>query len=211
MIISFTSLKGGTGKSTMCQNFAVCMSHSGYKVCIIDTDTNGSCIRWSGFRSEDLPEITVISLPDAKALRNNINRIHSDYEIVIIDGTPHLSELTSTIVLVSDIVISPVKPSALDLWATEKFLEKYEDAKLLKEQIKAYFLINQYKPQTNLSKDAEEALAEFELPILKTKIHDRVAYSESVIQGLGALEYKDAKAANEVINLTNEIIEIIKA
>ena len=210
MIISFTTLKGGTGKSTLSSNIAVCLAHIEYKVCIIDTDTNGSCIRWSGFRPDDLPEVTVISLPDAKALRNNINRIHKDYEVIIIDGTPHLSELTSTIILVSDLVISPVKPSALDLWATEKFLSKYEDARLLKDNIKACFVINQYKANTLLSKEVEEALKEFDIPILTTKISDRVAYSEAVMQGIGVLEYKDQKAKNEVINLTNEIIEIIK-
>lgn len=211
MIISFTTLKGGTGKSTLSQNLAVCLAHMDYKVCIIDTDTNGSCVRWSGFRPQDLPEITVISLPDAKALRNNINRIHKDYEVLIIDGTPHLSELTSSIILVSDLVISPVKPSALDLWATEKFLEKYEDAKLLKEKIKACFVLNQFKHNTILSREAEEALSSFEIPILKSKISDRVAYSEAVTLGLGVIEFKDEKAKNEMISFTNEIIENIKA
>lgn len=107
-------------------------------------------------------------------------------------------------------VISPIKPSALDLWATEKFLEKYEDAKLLKK-IKAYFLLNQFKANTNLSREAEEALQEFDLPLLNSKISDRIAFSECVIQGLGVFEYKDIKAKEEVINLTNEIIELIKA
>jgi len=211
MIISFTTLKGGAGKSTHSQNLAVCLAHMDYKVCIIDTDTNGSCIRWSGLRPDSVPEITVICLPDAKALRNNINRIHNDYEIIIIDGTPHLTELTSTIILVSDLVISPVIPGGMDLWAIEKFLDKYEDAKLLNDKIDFYFLHNKLKPNTNLTKEIELALPEFEKPILKSRITDRVAYGEANIMGLGVLEYKDEKAKTEVIQLTNEIIETIKA
>lgn len=209
MIISVTSLKGGTGKSTITQNLAVCYAHMDYRVCIIDTDSNNSCVRWSGLRPEEYPHITVVSMPDAKALRNNINSIHKDYDLVLIDGTPHLSELASSLILVSDLVISPVKPSALDLWATELFLEKFENTRLLKDQIKAFFLLNQYKATTNLSKEAEDAIGEFGLPILKSKLSDRVAFSEAVIQGIGVLEYRDQKAKDEMISLANEILENI--
>lgn len=58
MIISITNLKGGTGKSTVSTNLAVNFSHMEYRVCIVDTDTNGSSVHWSGLRPDDYPIIT---------------------------------------------------------------------------------------------------------------------------------------------------------
>lgn len=92
MIISVTSLKGGVGKSTVAQNIAVCFANSGYKVCIVDADTNQSAIRWSGLRNESKPKVPVFGLPDGTSLAANIKPLNEDYEIVLIDGTPSLSK-----------------------------------------------------------------------------------------------------------------------
>ena len=88
MIISVTSLKGGVGKSTISQNLAVCFAHMGYKVAIVDTDTNASSVHWSGIREEEMPQITVMGLTDNNALRKNIKQLQEDYDLIIIDGTP---------------------------------------------------------------------------------------------------------------------------
>lgn len=211
MIVSVTSLKGGVGKSTISQNLAVCFAHMGYKVAIIDTDTNASSVHWSGLRSEDLPHITVIGLTESEALRKNIKQLHKDYDLIVIDGTPSLSKLVSTIIILGDIVIIPIRPSGLDVWATEKFIEKYEQAKALKEDVKAYFVLNEYNESINLNRDVKDSLAELDIDILKSTIRHRIAYEEVVVMGMGAYEYRDAKAKKEVTNLTNEVLETLQS
>ena len=210
MIISITSLKGGVGKSTISQNLAVCFAHMGYKVAIIDTDTNASSVHWSGLRDENLPTISVFGIADSAALRKNIKTLNEDYDIIIVDGTPSLSKLVSTIIVLGDIVLIPILPSGLDIWATEKFLEKYEEAKALKETVKAYFVLNQYNKRLTFNKEAIEVLKELDIPTLETTLKSRVAFVEAVVQGLGVYEYKDAKAKAEMITLTNEVLEIIQ-
>ncbi|WP_430809476.1 MULTISPECIES: ParA family partition ATPase [unclassified Carboxylicivirga] len=210
MIISISSLKGGTGKSTICTNLAVCFSTMGYKTLIIDTDTNGSSVKWSGLRPEDKPCVTAISMTDPKALRSNINRIHQDYDLVLIDGTPALSELATTIILLSDLLIIPIKPGVLDLWATEIFIEKYNQALVLKDDIHARFILNQVDPRTKLSNEISEVLSEFSIPAMKSKLNNRVAYSESIISGLSVLEYKDVKAQEEITSFANETLELLR-
>jgi len=210
MIISITSLKGGVGKSTISQNLAVCFAHMGYKVAIVDTDTNASSVHWSGIRDEELPEITVMGITDAAALRKNIKQLHKDYDLIIIDGTPSLSKLVSTIIVLGDIVLIPVRPSGLDIWATEKFIEKYEQAKALKEEVEAYFVLNEYNPRVSLNQSIKEALAELEIETLKSSLRHRIAYEEVVVMGMGAYEYKDAKAKKEVTALANEILKLIQ-
>ena len=60
MIISTVSLKGGAGKSTIAVNLAVELAHRNYKISLIDADPNNqSVIKWSGFRPENLPTITI--------------------------------------------------------------------------------------------------------------------------------------------------------
>ena len=211
MIISVSSLKGGTGKSTISQNMAVCFAHMGYKTIIVDTDTNGSSIRWSGLRPEGYPDISSVTISDPKALRKNINQVQSDYEIVIVDGTPALSELTSTIILISDLLLVPIKPGVLDLWATEKFVEKYEQALVLKQNIKARFLLNQVDPRTKMSHEVHDVLKDFGIEAMKTQINNRIAYSESIISGLGVYEFKDEKAKDEMVKLANETLELLTA
>ncbi|MCW3805742.1 AAA family ATPase [Plebeiibacterium marinum] len=209
MIISISSLKGGTGKSTLSTNLAVCFSHMGYKTIIIDTDTNGSSIRWSGLRADDLPEVLSVSITDPKALRKNINSFQKDYDIVIIDGTPALSELASTIILISDLLLIPIKPGVLDLWATEMFIEKYEQALLIKQDINGYFILNQVNPRAKLTNEVNEVLKDFSISTLESKLNNRVAYSESVVCGLGVYEYKDPKAKEEITLLANEVLTLI--
>jgi len=211
MIISVTSLKGGVGKSTIAQNLAVCFAHNNYKVCLVDTDENQSSLQWSGLRSEDYPEVPVFGLPDGKTLTKNIQPLHRDYEVVIIDGTPSLSQLTSKIILLGDIVLTPMLPGGLDVWATEKFISRYDDAQTLKgEEIPAFFILNQYDNNQILDREVKDILTDWAIKPLKNTLKSRVAYREAVIQGLGVYEYKDKKAKSEILNVFNELKEIIK-
>lgn len=210
MIISVTSLKGGVGKSTIAQNLAVCFSHAKYKVCIVDADTNQSSLRWSGLRKESYPVVPVFGVPDGNTLSANIKPLNEDYDVVIIDGTPALSKLTSKIILLADLVIIPILPGVLDLWATEQFIERYQDAKEQKEQdIPAYFLLNRFKPNTNFSKEVKDLLNGTGIPVFENNLKDRVAYAEAIVSGLAVYEYKDDKAKNEMTSLFNEITDAI--
>ena len=210
MIISVTSLKGGVGKSTISQNMAVCFAHMGYKVAIIDTDLNASSVHWSGMRSEDLPNITVVGITEAEALRKNIKQLQKDYDLLLIDGTPSLSKLVSTIMVLGDIVIIPIRPGGFDIWATEKFIEKFDQAKAIKDNMKAFFVLNEYSDSINLNREIKEALNQLEIGVLKSTIKHRVAYSEAVFMGQGVFEYRDLKARIEMADLTNEVLEILK-
>jgi len=209
MIISVTSLKGGVGKSTIAQNLAVCMAHNGYKVCIADADTNQSSLRWSSLRSDELPIIPVFGTPE-KTLSANIKQLALDYEIVIIDGTPTLDKITSKIILLADMLLVPILPSGLDIWATEQFLERYEDAKIEKEKdIPAYMILNQYQSNITFNREVKEALTETSIQLFNSTLRPRTAYREVIIQGKGVFEYKDEKAKNEFLDLYNEVVNVM--
>lgn len=215
-IISSITSKGGSNKSGTTLLLGTYFASKGKKVCIIDTDINGSVARWSGLRSEDLPEITVVNMMDPKQLQRNINKIHGDYDYVIIDTSPGLAQKSSYTMLFSDLLIIPALVSGFDLWSIEQFLERYDEVMNVKgERIPAFIFLSMYNSRINLHKEFLEAITEmgeeYEVGVLKSKLAYRNAYKVSTIQGMSALEWNDKKAIEEVNAFGKEVEKILKA
>lgn len=206
MKIGITNLKGGVGKTTVAQNLAVCFAHMGFKTCLVDTDTNQNSMAWCGVRDENLPNITIVGATDAKALSKTVENMNKDYEIVVIDGTPSLSEMTTRIILSSDLLVVPILPSAHDFRAMTPFFERLSQAKEFKEQIPIYFLINQFSPSVNIYKGMRQAIEGFGIDVLDTTLNKRAAYVETALEGRGVYESTDNKAKEEIVNLTRELL-----
>jgi len=151
-------------------------------------------------------------MTDAKQIRRNVKKLEESFDIVIIDGVPALSQMASTIILLSDLLLIPLIPSPADLWATEKFLDRFDEAVNLKgEDIPSYFIFNLHDSRLNLTKEVQEVVGDYDIQPLKTSLKNRVAYRESIALGRGVIEYKDPKAAQEILNLGSEINTLIKA
>jgi len=209
MRIGISNLKGGVGKTTITQNLAVCFAHMNYKVCLVDTDTNQNSLSWYGARDEGLPAITVVGATDSRALNKTVDSLHKDYDIILIDGTPSLSEMTTRIILASDILLIPIRPGAHDFRTMEEFFSRYEQAKEFRNHIPAYFILNEYSKQKNVHQGIRTMLEnEFDIPILETTLKTRVVYAETSITGAGVYESSDVKAKSEAVSLTNEVLQI---
>ncbi len=211
MVLSIVNLKGGVGKSTVSQNLAVAFTMAEVKTCIVDTDyEQQTSMKWVEQRGEKQPRIPVFSISE-KALSSNLAELRETYQLIIVDGTPALSTLASRILLESDLVLVPITPTGFDLWSFEKFLERYEDVNARREtKLPACLVLNRYR-KTSFHKGAEEAMRDFDIPLLNSRIADRMAYQEAGLQGLGVLECKDKKAIEEIQNLTDEVFEIMKS
>ena len=214
MIISVTNLKGGVGKSTLSQNLAIAFALDGKKICIADTDSEQqTSVKWSSMRGDDMLQMPVYLINPEK-ITEEILTLQKRYEIVLIDGTPALTELTTRIVILSDYVFVPVLPSIADVWALDTFLKRFKEAQLTKESmgasVKIALILNRYSDKTNLDKEVQEAIKGFDLNLLENKISNLVAYREATAQGLGVLEMKDKKTKTELSNLYLEIKKFIK-
>ncbi len=216
MIIASVSYKGGCGKSTLAQNLAVCMAHTGSSVTIVDADATQASIKWAATRYEQElePAIKVIGMTDAKAIAGVVLQEQLDRDYVIIDGPPSLQPVVNRIFAVSDVVIMPITPSGgSDMWVTKEFLDRFQIAQEEKgKTIPAYFLVNRYKANVGLHNAfitlLEEYEQEYEVGILKTRFYDRIAFGEANAQGMGVVEWNTGKAGEEVVALNNEVIEI---
>jgi chromosome partitioning protein len=133
--------------------------------------------------------------------------LHAQHDIVILDGTPNLSEMTTRIMISSDLLIIPTRPGAHDFRAMNDFIERYNQVKAVKQDIPAWFLINEYNGRINIHKTIKDSLSEqYRLPLLKTVIKSRTAYGEANMLGMGVYEYTDRQAKREMVQLTKEIL-----
>jgi chromosome partitioning protein len=212
MIISITNLKGGVGKSTLTQNLAVCFAHADYNVCIVDTDIQAQVTtKWMAERTEEMPKIHIKTIKPEE-LAKNVLTFNKEFDVVLLDGTPALFELSTRTLALSDVAIIPMIPSIADIWVFESYLKAYEEAKAQRANFGAalagFVLLNQYAGN-NLDKEVQGALEGYDISVLKARIANRVAYREAMTLGRGVVEYKDKKAKDEMTELFNEIINAI--
>lgn len=211
MILSVLNLKGGSGKTTVSTNLAVYLGVlKKQNVLLIDTDKQGSSVKWFAEREVNQHNITVIELSDYKALQKQVGEFQKIYDHVIIDGAPAVDIMATVSIALSDLVLIPVNPSPYDIWSTEIMIERINQTKEVKKNLKAFFVINRFSTRTNLSAETEEALREFNLPILKTKLCHRVAYPDSALSGLSVIEWDNQKARGEIERLGKEIEQVLK-
>jgi chromosome partitioning protein len=211
MIIAVTNLKGGVGKTTIAINLAVALTQRKKSVCIIDTDKNqNSAVEWSMCRSEDRETIQVFSIEADQIKVKTLTDLEKKFDILILDGTPQLSELASRTIVVSDVVLIPISASLFDFRAFEKFLGLLEETDsnrvaLGLKSVKSYIVLNKINERANISSEIVRGLEKYDVPILKSRLGNRTAYAETALDGIGVTEGKDKKASEEFNNLVDEI------
>ena len=72
-------------------------------------------------------------------------------------------------------------------------------------------MVNRKIVNTAIGRDVKEALAEYDLPVLKSQISQRVGFAESAASGRTVLEIDPKSLASKEINaLVREILEMAK-
>jgi len=208
-VISVLNQKGGSGKTTIATNLAMCFYEKYKDVILIDSDPQGSSRDWHAV-DENNP-LKVIGI-DRPTIQKGVEAFkNSEIKYVIIDGAPQASNLAISAITASDLIIIPVQPSPYDIWATDDLVEIVKNRiELTDGKLKACFLISRAINGTNIGEEIKEALQGYDLPILETVIHQRIIYPNSAINGKTVIqEDKKSLAAVEMKNLFNEIEKLL--
>jgi chromosome partitioning protein len=210
MIVAFVGQKGGSGKSTLAVCVASELADRKRNVLLVDADPQRTAVTWHDVASEQGHAApTVVSMTGTLHKPNQLPKLATGYQDVIIDTPPRLGEVQRSAMMVSDLAILPCGPSAPDAWALAESIRTIQEAIDYRATLKVAIVINKKRSGTAAGRGAREALADAGLPILKTEIGLRQAFQEALAAGLGVGRYapKDT-AAEETRALVTELLKM---
>ena len=207
IIFTIAQQKGGAGKTTVAAHLAVAWSRLGQRtVAILDIDPQGSLGEWLEMRERRLGEdATGLSFRTASSwgARREAQRLARDHDVVLIDTPANAERDARPAMEVADLLIVPVQPTPMDLWATRPTLEV-----AAREGLPALLVLNRVPARARLTDSVLGAMRELNADIAEARLGNRVAFAESVGDGGTVFDIARHKAAAaEVRALAREIMD----
>lgn len=203
-VIAVLNQKGGSGKTTVATHLARALQLEGHDVLLVDSDPQGSARDWAAVR-EDQP-LTVVGI-DRPTIDRDVKNVARKVDFVVIDGAPQAADLAVSAIKAADFVLIPVQPSPYDIWATADLVDLIKQRIAVTDgKLQAAFVVSRAIKGTRIGVEVTEALAGYELPILNSRITQRVLYPVTAAAGTTVLEAEpDSDAAAEIRSLAKEI------
>ena len=200
-VIAFASQKGGAGKTTLAGHVAVEAERAGRgPVALLDADPQGSLADWWNERRADTPVFVRTSI---ERLRADIDELRTmGFALLVIDTPPAITSTISTVIGLSDLVVTPTRPSPHDLRSVVRTVELAE--RLNKPQI---FVVNGASAHARITVDMAIALSQHGT-LAPSIIHQRADFASSMIDGRTVMEVpRKSPSADEIRRLWRYIDE----
>lgn len=203
LVIAVLNQKGGSGKTTIATHLARALQIEDADVLLVDSDPQGSARDWAAVR-EDQP-LTVVGI-DRPTIERDIKNI-ARKDFVVIDGAPQAADLAVSAIKAASFVLIPVQPSPYDIWATADLVELVKQRiEVTDGKLQAAFVVSRAIKGTRIGSEVAEALAGYGLPILESRITQRVSYPSTAAAGTTVMDTEPAgDAAAEVRALAAEL------
>lgn len=203
MIITFGTIKGGVGKTTLVTNLTYMRAVLDKKrVLLVDTDDDQwSAADWveqrKGKGIETRWETIKLS---GKDVRTELKKVMSDYDDILIDTAGRDSQSLRAALTISDVLVCPFQPRAYDVWTINKLDNLLKNMSSINTKLKTYTLINRGDISGPDNDDAKQILSEV-FTCLPIVVCQRKSFSNSTAKGMSVFEYKkpiDKKARQEL-------------
>jgi chromosome partitioning protein len=203
-VFTVAQQKGGAGKTTIACHLAVALAAGGKQVAIVDIDPQKSLARWHEQREAALGKgqtgLTLVAVSGWRT-QTEVDKLVRSMDFVVIDSPPHAETEARIAVRAADLVILPVQPSPMDLWAIQPTLD------LAKAEKVPVLLVFNRMPSRGLL--AEEMLAHAKtlgVPIAKASVGNRVGFAASLNCGRAIGEFApSSRGTREIAALAREV------
>ena len=175
--------KGGCGKTTLATNLASYYALWGVPTVLVDVDPQQSSIEWLAARPDTFNTIHGVSGVSGQA------NIPAGVERVIYDAPARTdTKKVMGLVKMSDSVVIPVLPSAIDIRAVARFVSEL----LIKGDAKQHtrligVVANRVRENTLIYGELEKFLKGLDIPFVTT-LRDSMNYIRAANQGIGLFE-----------------------
>ena len=206
-VISVLNQKGGAGKTTIATHLARALQLAGSDVLLVDSDPQGSARDWAAVR-EDQP-VPVVGI-DRPTIERDLKSI-AKKDFVVIDGAPQAADLAVSAIKAANFILIPVQPSPYDIWATADLVELVKQRiEVTDGKLKAAFVVSRAIKGTKIGAEVTEALSGYGLPVLESRITQRVSYPSTAAGGTTVIDAEpESEASREVQALANEIKQLL--
>lgn len=189
-VIVTANPKGGAGKSTTTLVLAQTLAHLGATATVIDADPNRPIVDWRGGESA-LPLKVIGDTTESSIIRTiREERAHQQFVFVDLEGTA--SRLVSRAITQADLVLIPLQASGVDARQASRAvtLIHEEEEALGDRRIPFRILLTRTSPiiTTRIEREILSALTNANLPLMRTKLHERQAYKAIFVRRLGLHE-----------------------
>ncbi len=100
-----------------------------------------------------------------------------------------------------------MQPSPYDLWASAEMVALIREAQVFRPALRAAFVINRRVSTTIIGREARAVAGRAPLPALRSEVHQRIVFADSVAAGRLAREpAPESAAAREIAALTDELL-----
>lgn len=186
----------------MAAHLAVAWASSGKrKVAIVDIDPQGSLGQWYKVREVRLGEMETnltFAAISGWRVRSELDRLKHTHDLIVIDSPPHTDAEARTAIRAADLVVIPLQPSPMDIWATSATINICKQ-----EHVPVKMVLNRVHPQAKLT----EAVSGEMVGLSANRFGNRVIFAGALMHGLGVTEAEPGSiAAEEVRALAKEIM-----
>lgn len=207
-VFTVAQQKGGAGKTTLAAHLAIAWAQLGRSVATVDIDPQGSLTRWHAVRSEATggrPGFTHVQINGWRT-QAEVEKLVRSHDIVVIDSPPHAQTEARIAVRAATLVVAPVQPSPMDLWAVHPTIEL-----AAQEKRRLLLVLNRVPPRARIADELIAKVHELVNPpgvaLAAAQIGNRTAYAGTLMSGLSVTEAaRKSQASIEMQALAEEIL-----
>jgi chromosome partitioning protein len=201
-IWSFVQQKGGSGKSTICTNLAVCGEEVGETVLVVDLDPQTSATLWHSQRGTNKPLVLdgqPGKLTDIVASASTLG-----VTLCLIDSPSKLDEVALAASRAADLIVCPTLPDLFNLGSLQDTVQLLEDAEKIGVTVGVINNVDKAGEAARIG-EATAVMKKFKMTVCPVVIRHRPEFQAAAQKGKAVTEIgaKAKGAADEIRALWN--------